>query len=282
MIFNSDRIGQICNLLRRTGETELLPRFQAQIANRVVEKTSSFDVVSDADQAAEHLICNELAAMFPGALLVGEETSGNDPDAIAKLGHADIAFLIDPIDGTKNFTSGVPLFGSMIAGLLNGEIVFAAIHDPICNETSLALRGEGAWALRADDTEIPLRVARPCAPEQMNIVAGTNFLPPHLRPVVQKNLPNFSMNFWLRCAAHEYRIAASGHCELLVYNKLMPWDHAAGWLLHREAGGHSAHFDGTEYLPTHTTGGLICAPDRESWLAARDSLFGGHPDAATG
>ena len=91
---------------------------------------------------------------------------------------------------------------------------------------------------------------------------------------MQENLPGFAMNFWLRCAAHEYRLAAGGHCELLVYNKLMPWDHAAGWLLHREAGGYSAHFDGRDYLPTHISGGLMCAPDRASWLAARDRLFG--------
>jgi fructose-1,6-bisphosphatase/inositol monophosphatase family enzyme len=54
----------------------------------------------------------------------------------------------------------------------------------------------------------------------------------------------------------------------------MPWDHAAGWLLHREAGGHSARFDGTAYRPTHLTGGLICAPDEASWLLARDALLG--------
>ncbi|MDR5653084.1 inositol monophosphatase family protein [Ruixingdingia sedimenti] len=275
MTFTPARIGQICALLSRVGKVELLPRFRAQMPNRVYEKTSAFDVFSEADQAAETEITAELARLFPGALLVGEETSGHDAQAIARLGQADIAFLVDPIDGTKNFTSGLPLFGTMIAGLIRGEIVFAAIHDPVCGDTALALRGEGAWMRRADGAETALRVAPPCAPGQMTIVAGTNFLPADLRPVVLANLPKFAMNFWLRCAAHEYRLAAGGQCDLLVYNKLMPWDHAAGWLLHREAGGYSAHFDGTDYLPVHTTGGLICAPDRDSWLAARDCLFGG-------
>jgi fructose-1,6-bisphosphatase/inositol monophosphatase family enzyme len=68
-------------------------------------------------------------------------------------------------------------------------------------------------------------------------------------------------------------MAAAGHCHLLFYNKLMPWDHAACWLLHREAGGYSAHFDGTKYRPTHLTGGLICAPDEASWQLARDALL---------
>ncbi|WP_338824106.1 inositol monophosphatase family protein [Bradyrhizobium septentrionale] len=66
-------------------------------------------------------------------------------------------------------------------------------------------------------------------------------------------------------------MAASGHCHLLFYNKLMPWDHAAGWLLHREAGGYSAHFDGSPYKPVNLTGGLLCAPDEESWHAAQQA-----------
>ncbi|MBC9247236.1 inositol monophosphatase [Paracoccus sp. 11-3] len=273
-MFKSTHVDEICGLLSRIGQKELLPRFRAQVPNTVYEKTSSFDVFSEADQAAEEQISAELAQMFPGALLVGEETSGNDPAAISRIAEAQVSFLIDPIDGTKNFTSGLPLFGTMVAGMIKGQIAFAAIHDPICDETALAVRGQGAWTRRQDRSDMRLRVAPPCAPEKMTIVAGTNFLPPDLRPAVQENLPKFAMNFWLRCAAHEYRMATAGHCDLLVYNRLMPWDHAAGWLLHREAGGHSAHFDGTEYLPTHTSGGLICAPDPESWLAARNVLCG--------
>ena len=68
-------------------------------------------------------------------------------------------------------------------------------------------------------------------------------------------------------------MAAAGHCHLLFYNRLMPWDHAAGWLLHKEAGGYSAHFDGTAYHPTHFGGGLICAPDEASWHLARAALL---------
>ena len=78
----------------------------------------------------------------------------------------------------------------------------------------------------------------------------------------------------MRCAAHEYRMAAAGYCHLLIYNKLMPWDHAAGWLLHQEAGGYSAHFDGSPYKPSHLAGGLICATDQRSWELVREALIG--------
>lgn len=59
----------------------------------------------------------------------------------------------------------------------------------------------------------------------------------------------------------------------MIYNRLLSWNHAAGWLLHREAGGFSDHFDGSGYLPSHTTGGLVCAPDQRSFDAVREALL---------
>ena len=137
------------------------------------------------------------------------------------------------------------------------------------------LRGEGAWIQDEDGSCADLRVAGAVSVQDMDAIIGTNFLPEPLRTTVNGNLSQLRMSSWLRCAAHEYRLAAAGHCDLLFYNKLMPWDHAAGWLLHREAGGYSAHFDGTPYNPTHFTGGLICASDQASWQLARDTLLRG-------
>ena len=67
---------------------------------------------------------------------------------------------------------------------------------------------------------------------------------------------------------------AGGHCHYLVFSKLMPWDHAPGWLLVREAGGGAAQFDGTPYrAATVTGGGLICTPDEASFHSLRDALL---------
>jgi fructose-1,6-bisphosphatase/inositol monophosphatase family enzyme len=62
-----------------------------------------------------------------------------------------------------------------------------------------------------------------------------------------------------------------------MYHRLLPWDHAPGWLLHQEAGGYSAQFDGTDYTPARTDGGLICAPDRAAWEAVHAALLGDAP-----
>jgi fructose-1,6-bisphosphatase/inositol monophosphatase family enzyme len=68
-------------------------------------------------------------------------------------------------------------------------------------------------------------------------------------------------------------LLSSGHAHFVVYNKLMPWDHLAGVLIHNESGGYSARFDGSRYLPSHLDGGLLVAPDQESWLALQEMLW---------
>ncbi len=78
------------------------------------------------------------------------------------LADADLAFVVDPVDGTANFAAGLPLFGVMAAVIVRGEMVAAAIHDPICDDTALALRGEGAWTEAPDGRRTDLRVAPRC------------------------------------------------------------------------------------------------------------------------
>ena len=274
MQFSKNDALRIDAILAEVAATEIMPRFQALAAHQVKQKSSSFDLVTEADEAAEQAIANQLRSAFPGCCIIGEEAAAKDQAIVGEIADAELAFIVDPIDGTRNFVAGLPLFGVMIAATIRGEVVFGAIHDPICADTAFALRGEGAWIEGRNRRPVDLRVADPVALTQMQAMIATNFLPEPLRTTVNTNLSRVGMSGSLWCAAHEYRMIAAGHCHLLFYNKLMPWDHAAGWLLHREAGGYSAHFDGSDYKPTHLTGGLICAPDKDSWQLARDALLG--------
>ncbi len=274
MIFVQKDVDHIADILAQAARTEIMPRFKALADGDVRQKSSIFDPVTEADEAAERVISAQLRASFPGALIVGEEATASDPTLLERLAGAPLAFVVDPIDGTRNFVAGLPLFGVMAAAIVRGEIVAGVIHDPVCHDSALALKGQGAWLSRNDRPHVRLRVAEAAPLSRMEGIAGTHYLPESLRATVLANLPRLGSATWMRCSAHEYRMAAAGFCHVLFYNRLMPWDHAAGWLLHQEAGGYSAHFDGSPYLPAHTTGGLICAPDRNSWQLVRDGLLG--------
>lgn len=271
---NQQALDTVVDLLRRVAAQEIMPRFGRLQRSQVREKTSSFDVVTEADEAAEQAITAGLKAAFDGADVVGEEAVGRDPSLLSLLATSDRVFVVDPLDGTKNFACGLPLFGVMVAALVRGEVRASVIHDPVGQTTACALRDRGAWLLAPDGSRTSLRVARALPVGQMHGIVSTNFVPEPLRTRVNGRLSCLASSNWFRCAAHEYRLAAAGFSDVLFYNKLMPWDHAAGWLLHREAGGYSAHFDGSPYLPTHTTGGLLCAPDQASWEQVRSALLG--------
>ncbi|KPU88826.1 inositol monophosphatase [Variovorax paradoxus] len=272
--FTSDDLAFLGSLLATAAREEIMPRFRTLHTVDRRRKTSSFDIVTDADEACEAAVLAALRARHPEAVLIGEEACARDPALLEAIDDAELAFIVDPLDGTKNFASGLPLFGTMASVTARGEVIAAAIHDPVRADTAFAIRGGGAWIESASGARHPLQVAPAVPVEKMEAIVGTNFLPEPLRSEVNARLSRLGMTNWFRCAAHEYRLAAAGDIDALFYNKLMPWDHAAGWLLHREAGGYAAHHDGSAYRPAHRSGGLICAADRASFDAVRAALLG--------
>lgn len=274
MSFSREDVRDVAAILRDVGRAEIMPLFRNLQAGDVRDKTGPLDLVTVADERAETAITAALTRRFPGCAVIGEEAASADPGLLDRLGHAELTFVVDPIDGTSNFAAGLPLFGVMVAVMRRGEIVGAVIHDPLGDDSALALRGEGAWIETADGRQASLRVAPAAAPAAMTGSVSWRYMAEPMRGQVCARLPRLGDAWNLRCAAHQYRMVAAGHCHYVVFYRLMPWDHAAGWLLHREAGGWSAQFDGREYDPARTEGGLILASDRESWAALRETLFG--------
>ena len=273
MPFSSSEIHRVGDILAFAARTEIMPRFGKLAPDQIRQKSSTFDLVTEADEAAEAVITAALKSAFPGSVVIGEESTQKEPALLDTIADAELAFIVDPVDGTRNFASNLPLFGVMAAVTRRGETLAGVIYDPVLRDWAYAVRGGGAWREWEDGTKSPLRVAPPAPLSEMEGFIGTTHLPEPLRTTVNGNLSRLATNQALRCAAHEYRAAAGGHCHVLFYSRLMPWDHAAGALLHREAGGYSAHFDGAPYAPTHFSGGLICAPDEASWRVARAALL---------
>jgi fructose-1,6-bisphosphatase/inositol monophosphatase family enzyme len=256
-------------LMREAAAREILPRFRQPEDCAVRTKTGPLDLVTDADEAAERLITAGIGRLFPGAVVVGEEATAADPGLLRRIAQADLAFVVDPVDGTANFAAGLPLFGVMAAAMVRGEIVASIIHDPIGGDGALALRGEGAWMEQPSGQRADLRVAPPAPLERMTGAINWRYLPEPERGRMLSALPRFATTWDYRNAAHEYRLLAQGFAHVALFARMMPWDHAPGWLIHREAGGYSARLDGAPYTPTETTGGIILAPDEECWAVVR-------------
>jgi fructose-1,6-bisphosphatase/inositol monophosphatase family enzyme len=274
--FSDADLAALAGLLREAGRAEVMPRFRRLSSDAIRTKSGPLDLVTDADEAAERLITAGLQARFPGCLVVGEEAAAADPALLPRLAGAGLAFVVDPIDGTANYAAGLPLFGIMAAAIVDGAVVASCIHDPVMDESCLARAGAGAWRESYADLPVArtkLRVS-PAAPiAAMTGTLAWRFLAPAQRERAIKGAEALQGVWDFRCAAHQYLLLANGRMHFSLYGRLLPWDHAPGWLLHREAGGHAARFDGSAYDPLQTTGGLICAPDAASWSALRAILL---------
>lgn len=273
MSVGARELAEVKTLVRAVARSEIMPRFRTLGDGAVRAKTGPLDLVTEADEAAETRLAAGLGQLFPGCAIVGEEAASKDTTILDRVG-ADLAFVLDPIDGTANFVAGVPLFGVMVAVVAAGRVVGAIIHDPVGDDSVMALAGQGAWREAPDGSRTALHVADPVPLDAMTAMVSWRFMPQPRRGTVCCNLPRLAAVWDMRCAAYHYRMAASGQVHALVYERLMPWDHAAGWLLHQEAGGYSAQFNGSAYRPAHCDGGLICAPDRAGWETVRAALLG--------
>jgi fructose-1,6-bisphosphatase/inositol monophosphatase family enzyme len=268
-------VAELDAILREAARAEVTPRFRRLGQGDVKAKSSPTDLVTEADEAAERVIAAGLRKAWPGCVVVGEEAASADPDLIDALADADLAVVVDPIDGTLNYASGAPLFCVMAAVLIRGETVAAVIHDPVAGSSHMALSGGGAWCEESDGRSFPLRVAEGGRPlKRMSGMVSWKYMPEPLRGAITGRYPAAADVSSLRCCGHEYRLAASGATDFLVYGQLMPWDHAGGLLIHREAGGYAALFDGSPYRPAaRSPHGVIAAPDRAAFEAVRDALI---------
>jgi fructose-1,6-bisphosphatase/inositol monophosphatase family enzyme len=268
-------IAAVIALLREVAAAEIMPRFKHLAAGDVRTKSGPLDPVTVADEAAERALQAGLARLFPGVDVLGEEAVSADPSRLARLKAPGPVWIVDPIDGTANFAAELPLFGVMAALVEADELKAGFIYDPVGDDCAFAVAGGGAWMVDAEGTRRRLAVAAPAPVGEMTGSVSWRYMAEPLRSHVLHRLGKLAAVMDFRCAAHQYRMLSAGYCHMQIFRKLLPWDHAAGVLLHREAGGYSAHFDGSAYRPSETGGGLLLAPDEKSWKELSAALLSG-------
>lgn len=267
---NIDRLAAI---LKQAAKQEILPRFRRLDEGMIQTKSGAFDLVTEADTNAERVITAAILDHSPDTLVIGEEAVAANPALLTSSLEDRITIYVDPVDGTANFAGGLPLFAVMAAVVQNGEPVAGIIYDPMGDDFLMAERGCGTWQVFPDGRRVRMKYADPVPLAEMGGLASTAFFPEEQRRTILGNLAKVKMFGNYRCAGHEYRFAAGGNVHFLAYGKLMPWDHVAGALMMRECGAHVAKFDGTPYRPGDIGGGLLVAPDAQSWNDLRQNVF---------
>lgn len=197
-------------------------------------------VVTDADQAVQDFIMDQIARRFPDDAVISEETQA-DPTRHASRAAAERCWVIDPIDGTRNYVRRVPLFAVSVGLLSRGVPVLGFIYNPISEQMYMAGKGAGAWL-----NDAPIKVAQgPHDEIFIGLPSGR-----------EEPLPNV-VHGWIDrmvqratgCTSLNLALVASGAFDAVFGNRCKLWDIAAGAIIVQEAGGVITDHQGHSYFP---------------------------------
>lgn len=246
--------------LAHAAAAETLPRFRASghVTNKLGE---GFDPVTEADKAAEAAIRRLIARRYPGHGIVGEEHGSHD----AAARHV---WIIDPIDGTRAFISGLPVWGTLVGLTVDGVARCGFMHQPFTDELFLADES-GAALIRGEGAAQTLRTRNGVGLEAATLFTTTPALYSGekrrrydaLEAAVQ--LPRYG------CDCYGFAMVAAGHADIAIEPGLAPYDICGLIPLIEQAGGVVTRWDGGR---AERGGDVIAAGSAELHAAALEML----------
>lgn len=135
---------KVAEIITVISQEEVLPRFKHLSVSDIDTKNSSEDFVTTADTETEKRLTNELTALLPGSLVVGEEAAFKDPAVLDYLKEDKPVWVIDPIDGTMNFAYGRSEIGVVVALVYQGETIAGWLFNPVYKIMIMGEKGGGA------------------------------------------------------------------------------------------------------------------------------------------
>ncbi|WP_420079117.1 inositol monophosphatase family protein [Streptomyces sp. JL4002] len=241
--FLAQGLSDVEEAVRKAAAVEIMPRFRQLAEHEVDEKNGPHDLVTVADRKAEEHLTASLRRLLPGSAVVGEEAVHADPTVYDALRGDAPVWIVDPVDGTRQFVGGDPAFCTLVALAVRGEILASWTYAPALEELATAVRGQGAYLngerilSGSPDAGADLRVAT------AHPLYTTD---EHKRVLARLEVPGVAPR---PCgsAGLEYLKVARGEVDGLAFTWPSAWDHAAGLLLVAEAGGAQSTVDGVPF-----------------------------------
>lgn len=259
-------VNKVADVIHYVAATEVMPRYNNLKKSEIREKNPG-DFVTVADEASERAFSTLLQEIIPDTLVVGEEAVAKDLSILDRLKDNKPVWVIDPIDGTYNFSHGSEKFGILIALVQGGVTQYGWAFDAPGNRMAIAQRGSGTFL---DGNRLKIE-CKATAMKQL-VGQGGGAMADHFDSVkpLFKDIVNY------RCSLHDYMNFITGVSDFIVHvNKVTPWDHAAANLLAHEAGSYTAldekgvAYDPTRYGPAF----MLAAPTQEWWQKLHPVLY---------
>ncbi|MGV9564578.1 inositol monophosphatase family protein [Streptomyces sp. NPDC003480] len=231
--FLAHRTSDVEEAVRTAAATEVMPRFRRLAAHEIDEKSGPHDLVTDADRKAEAYLTEVLPKLLPGSVVVGEEAVHADPAVYDALRGEAPVWIVDPVDGTRQFVHGDPGFCTLVALAQGGVVRASWTYAPAQGRLATAIRGGGAFL-----DGRPLRSGSPAPGRDLEVATSH----PLYTTDEQKRALVGLQTQGVRprscgSAGLEYLDIAQGLLDATAFCWEAAWDHAAGLLLVEEAGG---------------------------------------------
>lgn len=226
-----------------------------------VERKADASPVTQADRAAEAILKRELLAEFPTDAFLGEETG-------ATAGTSGYEWIVDPIDGTKSFVRGVPLYATLVGCRRAGRGVLGVIAIPALDELAYAAVGGGAWHVRGGNPPTAARVSSRDTLARA-LVCSSDFVDfgrwaggGDAGRAARQRLDRGAELVRTWGDGYGYLLVATGRSDVMIDPRLNPWDAAAVEVVVTEAGGRFSDWHGRASIDSGdglATNGLVHA-----------------------
>jgi myo-inositol-1(or 4)-monophosphatase len=251
-------IGQLATASGKT----ILPFFRTSLGVENKNAGRDLDPVTEADRAAEAVMRRMIKDSFPKHGIVGEEFGSERADA-------DYVWVLDPIDGTKSFIAGLPIWGTLIALMHRGAPVYGMMHQPYIGERFTGDNGAARYEGPSGKRKLAVRrcaalaeaVLFTTSPRLMNSADRARFE----RVESEVRLSRYGGDCYAYC------MLAAGHLDLVIETELKPYDVAALIPIVSGAGGIMTTWEGQ---PAQAGGRIVAAGDKRVHEAALKLLNG--------
>ncbi|MFJ7175279.1 inositol monophosphatase family protein [Streptomyces massasporeus] len=231
--FLAEHASDVEETIRKAAATEIMPRWRRLAAHEVDQKSGPHDLVTDADRKAELYLTEALAALLPGSVVVGEEAVHANPATYEAIRGDAPVWIVDPVDGTRQFVRGEAGFCTLVALAHRGILLASWTYAPARDRLATAQRGKGAHldgerlfaGVPEPGRDLRVATSHPdyTTDEEKHALLGLCADGVAPRPCGSAGL--------------EYLAVARGELDAVAFSWEVAWDHAAGLLLVEEAGG---------------------------------------------
>ncbi|MEC7029543.1 MAG: inositol monophosphatase [Pseudomonadota bacterium] len=259
MVAASDR-QKVEDIIKACARLYVMPHFRQLKEEHISFKNDDpNNPVTIADEQSEIYLESKLTDLIRGSLVVGEENVEKTPEVLEYLRDPhNVVWVIDPIDGTRNFKDGDETFCIIVALVAHGETQLGWIYNPNTDTMAFAAKGEGFY-INGEKVELD---------STAKLEGGATG---YTRSKYASKLEGVDVES-LGCSGLEYVRIASGEALFSLYGYMKPWDHLAGTLMVQEAGGYVRKFMGSGYNPYDQKGGLISANSEDTWRTVKKHM----------